>query len=241
MIGIDVATLTDTGRARDKNEDAILVLPKWGILCVADGMGGGRDGAWASTTVVDLLRGEFDPGCEAEDVGKRVRRVRESVNRASEKIARRASSHGGPCGSTVVVMVLAATLRKEATLLHAGDSRAYLFRKGEFQLLTCDHSVAEAVGVSEGNLPHIFKGRVTRAVGLKADVGLDRTNVQLRHGDLCLLCSDGLTRMLPDQEIVDILRDMTGGPLQRICETLVKKANMAGGTDNISVILAHVL
>jgi serine/threonine protein phosphatase PrpC len=241
MIGIDVATLTDTGRARDKNEDAILVLPESGILCVADGMGGGPDGAWASTKVVDSLRPEFDLAGESDDGEKRVSRLRRAVNRASAEIAGRGSSRGRPCGSTVVLMVLPTTLSEEATLLHAGDSRAYLFREGELQLLTCDHSVAEAVGVSERNLPHIFKGRVTRAVGLKPDVELDRTNSQLRHGDLCLLCSDGLTRMLPDQEIVDILRDMTGVPLQRICETLVRKANMAGGTDNISVILARVL
>ena len=123
-----------------------------------------------------------------------------------------------------------------------GDSRVYVYRDGRFRQVTRDHSVAAAAGVSdEKSLPAFFRGVVTRAVGLDDHVDLEITPVEVHPGDLFLLCSDGLTKMLTDAAIVKLLKKQAGvADLDGLAQGLVDAANAAGGEDNVSVVLVRV-
>jgi len=142
----------------------------------------------------------------------------------------------------VVVLLFDAWQPSQGVCLHAGDSRVYVYRDGHFKLLTRDHSVAAAAGVSdERSLPAFCRGVVTRAVGLDEHVNLELTPVEVHPGDLFLLCSDGLTKMLTDAAIAKLLKKQVGAAnFDGLAQNLVDTANAAGGEDNVSVVLVRV-
>lgn len=236
------AECTDTGRKRSHNEDSLLRLSGEGIFCVADGMGGALGGEIASRAVVDGLRQAFEGAHAAGTTATLKRRlgmVRQALNAASGQIKALSSDRGvSGMGTTAIVFVADPFDAKRAGILHAGDSRGYRFRGGVLSQLTRDHSVAEAAGVAhESALPSMFRGVVTRAVGLEQDVKTDETAVAVEPEDLFILCSDGLTRMVPDSEIEQILKANPDVGLATLGQRLVDAANRAGGLDNTTVIL----
>jgi protein phosphatase len=230
-----VGATTDTGQVREANEDALLVEAP--LFAVADGMGGHLAGDVASRTAVETIttRAEQDsPG----DTGSLARLVREANHEIWKKAQSDASLHG--MGTTCTLAMLDGSILHIA---HVGDSRAYLFRDGDLSQLTEDHTLVGRM-VREGRLRpeeaerHPQRSIITRALGVDADVDVDTQTIELREGDRILLCSDGLSSMVDQVSIAQVLDDMADP--QKASERLVQLANEAGGEDNITVVVIEV-
>ncbi|MFA4943753.1 MAG: PP2C family serine/threonine-protein phosphatase [Lentisphaeria bacterium] len=239
---LDSVALTDPGRVRTNNEDAILAVRAAGLFALADGMGGAAAGELASAIAAEELAQAFaDSAPPPAGAGPlaRVRQAVQALNQASRRIREYADQQLlSGTGTTAVVLLFDSWDPAQAMVLHAGDSRAYRWRKGTLERLTADHTVAAAAGVEdEAKLPPAFRGVLTRAVGLEPVVMLEHTPTDVQPGDLFLLCSDGLTKMLPDKQLQKLLRKLGRGALPDLAAALVAAANAAGGKDNVSVVL----
>ena len=237
--------ITDVGVKRKNNEDAIITLPDYGVFCVADGMGGAQGGEVASNAVVTHLEEAFTSlksPAAVSSVSGRSRLVIKALNKASRWIKQRSDQRGtSGTGSTAVVIVFDERNSKKAMILHAGDSRAYRLRDQQIEQLSTDHTVAAAAGLTdETELPPMFRGVVTRAVGVKAKVDVETTSVDVLPGDIYLLASDGLDKLVSDQCIREILLSKPIDQLEDIAQALIDKANDSGGVDNVSVVLVLV-
>ncbi|HQR46787.1 MAG TPA: Stp1/IreP family PP2C-type Ser/Thr phosphatase [Thermoanaerobaculia bacterium] len=245
--------LTDVGRKRKHNEDAYLVDAERGLFVVADGMGGHAAGEVASRITVESMQEFIASSDDATDSswpfgqGNRAasggNRLTAAVEKANEKVMRAVASRPElkGMGTTVVAALVEA---QRATLVHVGDSRAYLFRDGELRRLTDDHSwVQEQVNagiLSEDEAKsHPLKNVVTRALGGSPHVSVDLIEVPLRPGDRFLLCSDGLTGMVGDEEIHAFF-EAEPSP-EGAVRKLVELANERGGVDNVTAIVVDVL
>ena len=223
--------VTDVGRRRQGNEDGMLVNDDLGLLAVADGMGGHQGGEVASTTALDSLRTSIASGTA----------IREAIEAANDAVFARAAAD--PELSGMGTTLTAATLAPGNTLIlgHVGDSRAYLLRDGEMRQVTEDHSLVEEM-VRDGRLTreqaahHPQRSIITRALGVDPGVDVDVEPIELQDGDRLLLCSDGLTTMVPQDQIEEILR---GTPDPGVAaDQLIDAANAAGGDDNITAVVA---
>jgi PPM family protein phosphatase len=201
------------------------------VFAVADGMGGHRAGDVASSLALETLRDIV----ESRDWGRLADQVRE----ANRVVFDRSSSDRNLAGmGTTLTAVIAGS--NEVRLVHVGDSRAYLVRDGELRLLTEDHTLVQRM-VSEGRISpqeaevHPQKSILTRALGVEDSVDVDESSVEVRPGDRLLLCTDGLTGMMREASILEILEG-TADP-QQAAEKLVEAANRAGGLDNITVLI----
>ncbi|HXF37986.1 MAG TPA: Stp1/IreP family PP2C-type Ser/Thr phosphatase, partial [Actinomycetota bacterium] len=218
---------TDIGRARERNEDGLLVEPPF--FAVADGMGGHRGGDVASRLALEALR-EGDRAL--------AERVREANRRVYERSMLDRAVAG--MGTTLTAAVLEGDRLR---LAHVGDSRAYLLRDGRLRRLTEDHTLVHRM-VTRGQLTeeeaaeHPYRSVLTRALGTEPDVAVDEAVVEVRAGDRLLLCTDGLTGMLPESRVAEILRSVRDP--QEAADRLVDEANEAGGLDNITVIVLEV-
>lgn len=236
------AELTDIGRKRRRNEDSLLRIESHGVFCVSDGMGGADSGDVASNATVQGIATAMQKLSRPEKIASapvKKHALLRAINDASLWIFKRSEEQGrGQSGATVVVLVMDAIAPDRAVILHAGDSRIYRYRGGHLEQLTTDHSFAEEAGFrDEDKLPKMFRGVVTRAVGVQEKVNVQETTVEVRKDDIYLLCSDGLTRMVPDKKIAQIIRESSGASLDMTARQLVNEANNSGGHDNISVIL----
>jgi protein phosphatase len=246
--------MSDVGRARNHNEDCFEIDSRHRLFLVADGMGGHRYGEVASRVAVQAIR-EFVAASEDSDqtwpfvLDTRLRRhsnlLKNAVRVAHDKVlsAIRKDRRLYGMGTTVVGFYLDAHTDVGA-VAHVGDSRAYRLRDGRLELLTQDHTwVNEQVVagyLSEDQArTHPLKNVVTRALGGEREVEVDLQEVRVRHGDLYLLCSDGLTTMLGDEEIAR--EAAAGGGVRGICERLVGRANACGGHDNVTVVALGIV
>ena len=242
---ITSAELTDVGRKRKNNEDSLVRVPEHGVFCVADGMGGGDAGEVASAAVVkaisEVLRAELGDrrGVRAPT---KIRALSNALSQVSAWIFRRSEERGrGMCGSTVSLLVFDAVTPDQAVALHAGDSPVYRFRRNRLKQVTRDHSFATEAGYkNESQVPKQFRGVVTRAVGIKPTVRLEETPLDVRPNDVFVICSDGLSKMVPERKLAKFLRGCDAGSLDTLAGSLINAANDAGGSDNISVVLVHV-
>jgi protein phosphatase len=243
-LSLDVGQFSDVGRQRSHNEDWLgLFQPtdeqridsKGSLFVVADGMGGHQSGEMASRIAVDrAIRAYVDD--PASDVGASLRRAIETANRAlvTGSPGRGGSSQKRDWGTTMVAAVIHGD---ELWVANVGDSRAYLLRDGRLRQLSHDHSLA--AGVGGGQIRGIGRHVITRALGRKPEVEVDLfAPVGLRDGDRLLLCSDGLSGPVAEEEIGAIAGRF---PVQRAVERLVRAANEKGGADNISAILVEVV
>jgi serine/threonine protein phosphatase PrpC len=237
-----VAARTDIGRVRKNNEDALWVDEPLGLLIVADGMGGHAGGEVASTVAVEAIAAyvkEHLAGSEAVDQAAAL--LHAAIRTADEAIWATARMHRElrDMGTTVV---LALCQGNQAHIAHVGDSRAYLLRQGELCQLTEDHSVVARL-IKAGQLTprrarsHPLRHQITRNLGNRHAVA-ELHCVTWWRGDYLLLCSDGLTNMIEDHHLKELILQ-SGVDVQAACEALVARANANGGEDNISVILAY--
>lgn len=241
---IRYAARSDLGLVRGNNEDAFGVYPAAGVFCVADGMGGGDDGEFASAETVaavsdvcDRLKPSADAGYPSSVM---VMHITMAINRASAVIARHTVEHAlKTCGSTFVGVIFDATSPDTAVVVHAGDSRLYRYRNGALKRLTRDHSVAELMGMSdERDVDRGIRGAIVRAVGTQEKVELEKSTFDVQSGDRIFLCSDGLTRMVPDDRLAEILAE--GSDVETAVTEMVEAAKRGGGIDNITVVLLEV-
>ena len=229
------AAFTDPGRKRRRNEDAFVVEPP--LFAVADGMGGAQAGEVASRLAAAAFR-EFH---EADELGAE-QRLEAIIQEANRRIFERSQEDTGLTGMGTTVT--AALLGEEAIAIgHVGDSRAYRVREDALEQLTQDHSLVADL-IRSGRLTpeeaeaHPQRSVITRALGTDPDVDVDTFLVEVEAGDLLLICSDGLTSMVPEEEILKRLRECDS--LEKAAKALIKAANKRGGEDNITVILFRV-
>jgi len=240
--------LTDVGRVRPHNEDAILLEPSLNLYVVADGMGGHKGGEFASRICLDTLKDYLQMAAKghAPLVGEAVAGHSATANLlgSAVRFANRAvfeAAFAKPewrgMGTTVVAMLVEGST---VSIAHVGDSRAYLLRGGLLRQLTQDHSWIEEkvrAGLMTRDEALFAQGRnvLSRAVGHEETVLVDLNELALQPGDRLLLCSDGLSGMVADEEIA-ALTSVAASP-EAACHELVACANGRGGRDNISVIL----
>jgi len=230
---IRAGVATDIGRVREKNDDSFLIEPP--LYAVADGMGGHRGGDVASQLALETVDRMF-----LEGQGSLAEQIREANRTVFERSAEDRAVAG--MGTTLT----AALVREgEVHLAHVGDSRAYLLRAGALRQLTKDHTLVgrmiRAGEISEAEAEvHPHRNVLTRSVGTEPDVRVDEEDVGLLEGDRLLLCSDGLTNMVTEDQIQAILETTPTNP-QEAADRLVRAANRAGGVDNITVVVLDLV
>jgi PPM family protein phosphatase len=225
---------TDTGRQRRANEDSMLARSP--LFVVADGMGGAQAGEVASRLAIESFQHGLDDTSDAEgSLAAYARAANGSIHERSQADA----AHAG-MGTTLTAVYVGA---EEVAIAHVGDSRAYCLRDGELLRLTDDHSLVDEL-IRQGKLTpeeaveHPQRSVITRALGPEPEVEIDTRSYRARDGDVYLLCSDGLTTMVPDALLAEIL--LAHGRLRDAGEALIAAANEAGGRDNITVVLLRV-
>ena len=243
---LKVGAATSVGRVRPINEDAFLANVDAGLFVVCDGMGGAAAGEVASQLAVDTIGAALQDGDLAGNgdarFSARTRRLGEAVRKANRAIIDRSRGdreHAG-MGTTVVG---AWAEDGVVSIAHVGDSRAYLSNDQGFQSVTSDHSLVEAQ-VQAGlisraeSLQSEQQNILLRALGRDANVEIDLAEVTVGAGDRLLLCSDGLTRMVSDDQLASALDRYRGEP-QAACDHLIDAANSNGGPDNITVVIVE--
>lgn len=235
------AGATDRGQMRDANEDRFLATPD--VLAVADGMGGHAAGEVAAGAAVDTLARLMRGSVKRDPEELMTAAIREANQIILERGAEYEQLAG--MGTTATAAVVRRGL---LTVAHVGDSRAYLFRGGELQQLTEDHSLVGEL-VRRGRLTaeeaavHPQRAVITRALGSTPDLDVDIVRQSLEPGDILLLATDGLTGVVPDEMIATTMSQAlaTGTSLSDLCSRLIAQANVRGGPDNITVVVAEYL
>ncbi len=235
------AAATDVGRVRAHNEDYHLLVPEAGLFLLADGMGGHNAGEVASRIALEAVQEYFLASALGESpLPERLDAALQSANHRVIQESRLSAEREG-MGTTVVALALE---KDRAAIAHMGDSRAYRMRDGGIELLTEDHSlVQEQVRLGlltpAEALVSPYRNVITRACGVMEGVAPDIRMESLRSGDTFLLCSDGLSNLLSDEQLLSILMEAKGD-MPRACHDLVQAANDEGGDDNITVVVVAV-
>ena len=237
---MNYSVLTDIGRARSQNQDAVFAtdeavgsLPN--LFVVADGMGGHKAGEYASNQAIALVKREVASDTESELVQIINQGITTANNSIYEEAAQDATKSG--MGTT---MVVATIFDHHMCVGNVGDSRLYVYREGQLQQITQDHSVVGEM-VRKGEMPkeqarnHPKRNLITRAVGAEKEIRVDFFDETLADGDLVLMCTDGLTSMVEEKQIEEVLASAVS--LQEKANRLVELANDNGGRDNITIII----
>jgi protein phosphatase len=242
--------LTDVGLQREHNEDSYAVLPEYDLYVVADGMGGHRAGDVASRLATDSLA-EFFRKTSAEDatwpfhfdltLSEEENRLVAGIRVANRQIFERSLRSRELSGmGTTIVGALFSKRKGRLFVGHVGDSRCYRVRRGDIDQLTRDHSLVNDYllampGMSEEQRAELPRNVITRALGMHDQVQVDLLSDDPQPSDVYLLCSDGLSGMVSDDEILDVVTS-SAEPAE-ICRRLVASANASGGEDNITVLV----
>jgi serine/threonine protein phosphatase PrpC len=239
-----IVASTDRGSVREKNEDYFgvfepetdEVIDELGILVVvSDGMGGHFSGAEASRTAVEVISDVYFDRAEGDPLA----RLKNAFDEANKDIFELVG-HGltGMAGTTCTAALL---FPEFVHVAHAGDSRAYVIRKGEIEQLTVDHSVVgemmrKGMLTKEEARNHPHRNVITRAMGLQLEVQVDLIeSVDVWPGDVIMLCSDGLFSMISEEEMAKVI---SGMPPAEAAKKLIERAKEEGGTDNITIVIA---
>jgi serine/threonine protein phosphatase PrpC len=225
---------SDTGRQRRANEDALMVRSP--LFVVADGMGGAQAGEVASKLAVEAFQGGLPDGGQPElDLAHLAQAANARIHELSHANAEQAGM-----GTTLTAIYVG---ESEVAIAHVGDSRAYCLREGRLSKLTDDHSLVDEL-MRQGRLTpeeaveHPQRSVITRALGIEGTVEVDTRSFKGRAGDVYLICSDGLTTMVSEDRIAEILNATPR--LRDAGEALIAEANHAGGRDNITVVLLRL-
>jgi len=243
---------TDVGKVRSANEDSFLVDPEWKLYIVADGMGGHQGGGYASSHAVKRIQEEI---AGSDDEQERTQPVGISAGRTPAQIKLRnalliANDHlfkkalEDPnlrgMGTTVTAMQLEDSA---LNIAHVGDSRLYLLRDGSLRQLTKDHSwvqeqVDSGVLTDEEAKTHPLKNIITRSLGHDRELLVDLIKIEFEPGDKYMMCSDGLTNMVDDDLILEVMSEMD---VESAVNDLVRRALEAGGLDNVTAVMVEIL
>src|SRR5713226_1010549 len=229
------AGASDTGRKRRHNEDSYVVAPP--LFAVADGMGGAQAGEIASKLAAAALE-DTDPGTLSGE-----ERVTSLIQEANRRVYERSNADPNASGMGTTITV---ALVEDAgvTIGHVGDSRAYRYREGSIEQITEDHSLVNELMKSGKLSPeeaeaHPQRSVITRALGTDPDVDADTFTIEAKAGDVFLLCSDGLTDMVGEHEILELV-ERNRDDIDAALKSLVKAANRSGGEDNITVVAFEI-
>jgi protein phosphatase len=248
-VELEFAAKSDTGLVRSHNEDSIAFSESYGFAILADGMGGYNAGEVASGIATQVLKESLEERLRNQQWEMRSNWTRRMQQVLSDSIAHtnasiieaaRIKPQYSGMGTT---LVLALFYHDKVMVAHVGDSRAYRLRQNKITQITRDHSLLQEqldAGLITPEIAEFSQNRnlITRAMGVDRDVEVEIHDHVTEAGDLYILCSDGLSDMLTDQEITSALSSASN--LETACSTLVKKANDRGGRDNISVVLTRV-
>lgn len=241
------AARTDTGRVRSRNEDAVVIDPDWGLVVVADGVGGAHAGDVASrlatTIIANCVHDHPVPRHDSEQTRLTIEEMIEEANVAIWRHSKE-NEHQAGMGTTVVVGVAG---WEWLVVAHVGDSRIYRLRAGRLEQLSRDHSFIQEV-IDQGFFANredakrygIGENILTRALGSAAAVKIASAVVELVTGDVFLFCTDGLTGMVPDEWMQQILTSIEENSLESAADALLRIANERGGNDNITLALLQV-
>lgn len=239
---MNIIALTDIGLVREKNQDSIFAsneseLP---LFIIADGMGGHKGGEIASSDAIKIIRETFIANKEKLINKKEIMQViNQSIKNANTSIYRKSLElleYSG-MGTTVSLCYI---YKSHVYIGHVGDSRIYIIDNNKISQVTEDHSLVNEL-VKKGEITaeeaktHPKKNIITRAVGTSHDIEVDIKEIKFKDGDKLLLCTDGLSNMLYEKDILDILKQE--GSLMEKGETFIRTSKQNGGTDNISLIL----
>lgn len=238
--------LSDVGMRREKNEDSFLLNDEFQLYVVADGMGGHQGGEHASKLAVTTVESEIvefaknaNPAVNQQDYRNQ---LKHAIQMASQRIFENALQDAKLKGMGTTSVVLLARSNK-IYLANVGDSRGYLFRKGKLKQITEDHSLVQEQ-IKAGMITpkdareHRLRNIITRSVGFQEDVDIDVDVRVARVGDKYLLCTDGLTNMVLDDEMGQVLSEET---TEEACRKLIDLANARGGDDNITAVIIEVV
>ncbi|HZF53410.1 MAG TPA: PP2C family serine/threonine-protein phosphatase [Polyangiaceae bacterium] len=247
------AGMTDVGIVREHNEDSLLLMPDYRVVAVADGMGGHRSGDVASQLAVSTLSDFFsitvghdgtwpfpaDPNLTEEE-NYIVTGLRLANRRIFDRSLKRIADFG--MGTTIVAAMFSKGADR-VTVGHVGDSRCYRIRDNDILQLTRDHSLVSdalqmAPWMTDEEIKQLPQNVITRALGIREDVLVDLVTDDTRLGDLYILCSDGLSGLVSDEQMYTIAT--SGRTLDDACRELIDRANFFGGTDNITAVIARV-
>lgn len=245
--------ITDVGLQREHNEDCFAVAPDYDLFVVADGMGGHQAGDVASKLATEAIVQffetvasedvtwpfSFDPSLSEEE--NRLVTGIKLGNRQIVELGNKSSEHQGM--GTTIVAALFSPRRGRLYVAHVGDSRAYRVREGNIEQITKDHSLvndylAAMPEMSDEQRSELPKNVITRALGMQEQVAVDLGSFDAQPGDVYVLCSDGLSGMVEDDELRDIVD--TEDELEDVCRKLVDTANENGGEDNVTVVVIRV-
>jgi protein phosphatase len=238
------AAKSDVGKVRQGNEDSLFADDERGVFIVADGMGGHVAGEVASQIVAETVgpgvTEAVEEGLRGDDLEDRVLELIEEANRA---ILDRADAEPEKRGMGTTLTLLTLVPGDEYLIQQVGDSRGYLLREGVLSQVTRDHTVVQQQ-VDRGALTpeqardHPLSHILTRALGTEMNVDIDTYIDSVQPGDMFVLCSDGLSGMVPDDQI-ELIASSTGDP-QKIADALIDAANEAGGMDNITAVVVKI-
>jgi serine/threonine protein phosphatase PrpC len=248
----DVAAFSDKGRVRPINEDSYRISPEQNLFVLSDGLGGAAKGEVASAMAVEAVIASLNENAAAADsngnsadenkLSAETQSLVHAIKLANRKIHNE-GTRDPACRGMGATIVAARISGNRLSLVHVGDSRAYLLRSDRLEQLTADHSlVAEQVRqglmTREQAEASELQSVLTRALGTEENVEVDADEIELFPRDSLLLCSDGLTRMVPEDEIATIL--LQAPDVASAAERLVSRANEHGGLDNVTVVVIRV-
>lgn len=236
---------TDTGMTRSTNQDAVISKTlssdfAWSLIC--DGMGGTKGGDIASLIAIEEISDCLDAGLHENLSSEEIKvSMYKAIESANNKIFEEATGNKllSNMGTTVVLCIIKGNLLQ---VMYAGDSRAYLISGNGIEQITKDHSIVQEM-VDRGEITkqdakvHPQKNIITRALGVDKNIKLDYIEMNLKKGDMLLMCSDGLTNEVSDNNIYEVC---ARSDISKIPEKLIREANMSGGRDNITVSVAQI-
>ncbi|MDI1481400.1 Stp1/IreP family PP2C-type Ser/Thr phosphatase [Polyangium sp. y55x31] len=252
ILRLVAAGMTDVGRQRRHNEDNVLVAQSLDLFVVADGMGGHSTGHVASALTATSMQNFFEATQQGElplptpndevDLPRPAERLAQAVRKANRDVYEISSTHKEHRGMGSTIVAIHYDGGESLHIAHVGDSRCYRIRDAAIEQLTRDHSLindalALKPDLTEEELARLPKNVITRALGMKDAVKVDVQTVKIEPGDMFLLCSDGLSGMISNDQILEVF-DLTTD-LSEACELLIAMANEAGGVDNISALLVR--
>lgn len=238
-ISFDAGGTTHPGKIRKNNEDSFLMINELGCFAVSDGMGGGAAGEVASRMIVDTISERLRNA--GTSPAARERAVIRSAYYSNTAINNYCADHNFEnMGATLTCFLLDSWDPGFAAVFHAGDSRVYRWRDSKLEQLTSDHTLAAAENVDERTLPKSQQGVLTNVLGVASDFFLERSSCDVAMGDIFLICTDGLYRMVPEDTMKRILAQAGSVDASVAAQLLQAEALSAGGHDNCTIVVVKI-